>query len=76
MHTHRRASALSEGHVGLASSAERVEAVAGSFELTSRPGFGTVVRARLPARRVAPHRADIPPQRLGLVSERPLAGGR
>jgi PAS domain S-box-containing protein len=76
MEKRRRARALSEGHVGLASSAERVEAVCGSFELVSRPGYGTRVIARLPARRVAAHRADVPRQRVAQISEYPLAGGR
>jgi PAS domain S-box-containing protein len=76
MENRRRARALSEGHVGLASSAERVEAVCGSFELDSRPGYGTTVTARLPARRVAAHRADVPRQRVAQISEYPLAGGR
>jgi two-component system, NarL family, sensor kinase len=72
----RRARALSEGHIGLASSAERVEAVRGSFELDSRPGYGTVAIAKLPARRVSAHRADVPRQRVAHISEYPLAGGR
>jgi signal transduction histidine kinase len=76
MDQRRRARALSEGHIGLASSAERVEAVCGSFELDSRPGYGTVVTAKLPARRVAAHRADVPRQRVAQISEYPLAGGR
>ena len=36
----RPARAVREGHVGLASSAERVEALAGTFELDSEPGPG------------------------------------
>jgi PAS domain S-box-containing protein len=48
----RREQALYEGHVGLASSSERVEALAGSFEVDSGPGRGTRARALLPARRV------------------------
>jgi two-component system NarL family sensor kinase len=76
MDRRRRARALSEGHVGLASSAERVEAVRGSFELDSRPGYGTVAIARLPARRVAAHRADLPRQHVAQLNEYPLAGGR
>jgi PAS domain S-box-containing protein len=47
----RPARALREGHVGLASSAERVEALAGSFVLDSQPGRGTTAKASLPARR-------------------------
>ncbi len=76
MDRRRSASALKEGHVGLASSRERVEAVTGSFELDSRPGYGTLATARLPARRVAAHRADLPRQRVGDINEHPLAGGR
>jgi two-component system NarL family sensor kinase len=40
--------AVSEGHVGLASCAERVEAAGGRLELSERAGGGTVVRAWLP----------------------------
>ena len=40
--------ALSDGHIGLASVAQRVEALAGEFELDSAPGFGTTVRACIP----------------------------
>jgi PAS domain S-box-containing protein len=76
MEKRRRTRAVSEGHVGLASTAERVEAVCGSFELDSRPGYGTVATARLPARRVAAHRADFPRQRVAHISEYPLAGDR
>jgi two-component system NarL family sensor kinase len=56
----RREAALREGHVGLASSTERVEALAGRFEVEGRPGRGTCARALLPARREAGHRADRP----------------
>lgn len=41
-------SAVSRGHVGLASAAERVEAAGGRLELEDRPGGGTLARARLP----------------------------
>jgi two-component system NarL family sensor kinase len=44
-----RAAALLEGHIGLASSAQRIEAVGGRFELLPAPGRGTTVRATLPA---------------------------
>jgi two-component system NarL family sensor kinase len=40
--------AVSEGHVGLASCAERVEAAGGRLELSAPLGGGTVVRAWLP----------------------------
>ncbi|HEY7631164.1 MAG TPA: PAS domain S-box protein [Thermoleophilaceae bacterium] len=66
----RREAALREGHVGLASSAERVEALAGRFEVEGRPGRGTRARAVLPARRAAAHRADRPRRLLR------LSGGR
>ncbi len=56
----RPARAVREGHVGLASSAERVEALAGTFELDSALGHGTTAKARLPARRVDSERADVP----------------
>ena len=41
----RPVAALRSGHIGLASSAERVKALGGSFEVASRPGQGTRVRA-------------------------------
>jgi two-component system NarL family sensor kinase len=41
--------AVSRGHVGLASCAERVEAAGGWLELEDRPGGGTLARAWLPA---------------------------
>jgi two-component system NarL family sensor kinase len=44
----RRADAPSEGHIGLASSAERVESVGGRLEIDSAPGRGTQARAELP----------------------------
>ena len=71
----RREAALREGHVGLASSAERVEALAGRFEVDSKAGEGTRARAVLPARREAPHRADMP-GRLARLSARPRGGDR
>jgi PAS domain S-box-containing protein len=71
----RREAALREGHVGLASSAERVEALAGRFEVDSKPGEGTRARAVLPARRAASHRADVP-GRLARLSARQRGGDR
>jgi PAS domain S-box-containing protein len=68
--TGRREAALREGHVGLASSAERVEALAGRFEVDGQAGGGTRARAVLPARRAAAHRADRPKRLLR------LSGGR
>jgi two-component system NarL family sensor kinase len=41
--------ALAEGHIGLASATQRVEALAGRLELLQRPGGGTIVRAVVPA---------------------------
>jgi two-component system, NarL family, sensor kinase len=40
--------AVSEGHIGLASCAERVEALGGKFEVGSGPRGGTVARATVP----------------------------
>jgi two-component system NarL family sensor kinase len=37
-----------EGHIGLASATERVEALDGALEIAAQPGQGTLVRARLP----------------------------
>lgn len=44
----RAAQALREGHLGLAASRERAEALGGSFELDSTPGRGTTARVTLP----------------------------
>jgi signal transduction histidine kinase len=44
-----RAAALRAGHIGLASSAERVELAGGRLDIDSAPGQGTTVTARLPA---------------------------
>jgi two-component system, NarL family, sensor kinase len=44
----RARTALAEGHLGLATCAERVEAAGGRLELLDRPGGGTIARARLP----------------------------
>lgn len=44
----RAAAALREGHIGLASAAERIRALAGTFDLWSEPGGGTRVRVTLP----------------------------
>jgi PAS domain S-box-containing protein len=41
-------SALSRGHVGLASAGQRVEALNGRLELAARPGGGTTARVTLP----------------------------
>jgi two-component system NarL family sensor kinase len=44
----RARQAVAEGHVGLASCAERVQAAGGRLELIEPPGGGTLARARLP----------------------------
>jgi signal transduction histidine kinase/PAS domain-containing protein len=44
----RLAAALREGHIGLASSIQRVEAVGGTFTLSPVPGGGTAVAVTLP----------------------------
>lgn len=46
--TSSRLLAVKRGHIGLASLEERVEAIGGRFTLTSYPGSGTSVTARLP----------------------------
>jgi signal transduction histidine kinase len=46
----RRAAALRAGHVGLASSERRVQALGGELVVDSRPDRGTRVRAVLPNR--------------------------
>jgi two-component system NarL family sensor kinase len=46
--TARREAALRDGHVGLASSEQRLRSVGGRLTVTSAPGAGTVVRAVLP----------------------------
>ena len=45
----RLAAALREGHIGLASSIQRVEAVGGTLTLSPVPGGGTAVAVTLPA---------------------------
>lgn len=50
--------ALAEGHIGLASVAQRLEGEGGSLELEGRPGEGTTARARLPAPAPAPDTGD------------------
>lgn len=44
----RRSEAVADGHIGLASSAERVERLGGRMEIESSPGHGTHVRAVIP----------------------------
>lgn len=45
--------ALLDGHIGLASATERVEALDGALEIASEAGQGTLVRARIPLRPAA-----------------------
>jgi len=52
----RRREALALGHLGLAASTERVEALGGSLEIVSGPECGTRVRVLVPVAR-----ADTPP---------------
>jgi signal transduction histidine kinase len=44
----RRAVAVRDGHIGLASSERRVQALGGELVVLSAEGRGTVVRASLP----------------------------
>ncbi len=44
----RAAAAIAAGHIGLAAARERVEAEGGRFSVTSTPGLGTRVSARVP----------------------------
>jgi two-component system NarL family sensor kinase len=57
------------GHIGLASMAERVEAVGGSFSIEGGPGFGTRVEVRLPIeepnRGAPPHDMRLRPETQG-----------
>jgi two-component system NarL family sensor kinase len=46
----RLRSAPLEGHIGLASATERVEALDGVLEIAAEPGHGTLVRVRIPLR--------------------------
>lgn len=50
----RLRSAPLDGHIGLASATERVEALDGRLEIAAQPGHGTLVRARIPVRPPAP----------------------
>jgi two-component system NarL family sensor kinase len=44
----RRATALADGHIGLASCEQRVRSAGGELEVSSRPGAGTAVTVTLP----------------------------
>jgi PAS domain S-box-containing protein len=48
MEPDRPGEALREGHIGLASASQRVEALGGRFDVRSRPGEGTRVSAVVP----------------------------
>ena len=58
----RRGEAVRAGHIGLASSTERVEALGGELRLETQPGAGTSVTIRLPVSRIQSHdRARVAP---------------
>ena len=44
----RQEAALREGHIGLASTIQRMQAIGGDGEVSSPGGKGTVVRASIP----------------------------
>ncbi|HZD73692.1 MAG TPA: sensor histidine kinase [Actinomycetota bacterium] len=48
----RAGAMVGSGHFGLAGMRERVEMAGGSYGLVSAPGMGTLIRVRLPRRRV------------------------
>jgi signal transduction histidine kinase len=48
LETAQLSSAVERGHIGLASSAERVEALGGDLQIDSDPGRGTRIRTTLP----------------------------
>jgi PAS domain S-box-containing protein len=52
MPAERPLEALRDGHIGLASARERVDAIGGRFELESSPGAGTRVRVEIPRGRL------------------------
>jgi two-component system NarL family sensor kinase len=61
-HERLRAAPLT-GHIGLASMAERVEAVGGTFTIEGGPGAGTRVAVRLPDEDADPPPAGVRPRR-------------
>jgi two-component system NarL family sensor kinase len=65
--------ALEEGHIGLASTAERIAAVGGTFEIESTPGSGTTIRASVP-RHANPTLGREPAGRLVTDLDAPLVG--
>ncbi len=44
----RRSRAITEGHIGMATSAERICAAGGTLDVSSAPGDGTTITVRLP----------------------------
>ena len=75
MEAERPGAALADGHVGLASTRQRIEAAGGTFEVRSEPGNGTTIRVTVPLPVLAPARereADV----LVLSSARPAGGAR
>lgn len=69
----RADAALADGHVGLASTRQRIEAAGGTFELQAPPGAGTTIRVTVPV-------VEPPPGREGdalvLSSARPAGAAR
>jgi signal transduction histidine kinase len=57
-----RSDAIRTGHIGLASSEERVDALGGEFRLQTAPGLGTDVRIWIPLSTLEQVRLpDVPP---------------
>jgi PAS domain S-box-containing protein len=56
----RQQSAIREGHIGLASTVQRMKAIGGEGEVSSVPGKGTVVRASIPISELASEPARRP----------------
>jgi signal transduction histidine kinase len=71
----RRRDALADGHIGLASIEDRVEAVGGTFSVENTPGGGTTCRVVLPLEEPAKGRTsslELPPESLeGTAGARP-----
>ena len=59
------------GHIGLASMAERIEAVGGSFSIESTPGCGTRVEVRVPWEESTRSSDRLPADRRPVVAEGP-----
>ena len=60
MATERPGAALADGHVGLASTRQRIEAAGGTFELRSQPAGGTTIRVTVPTGAPRPEDARVP----------------